>query len=145
MSLGVTCACVLRVRLVLALVVVGLAAPIARASAQDPTRPDTLFRLSLVAAVAGHGADLASTEYCLGAGRCREGNPYLARFDSPVAFGMVKMGIAGVSLWMTGKLHASHPRMATAVNLVMAGGFVALGLRNARVAGRASPAARPRD
>lgn len=96
---------------------------------------DGWFRASLVAAVAGHGADLASTEYCLGAGRCQEGNPGLARFRSPVVFGVVKMGIAAGSLVGTVRLHETHPRLAQAINWGIAGGFLAIGIRNGRVAG----------
>jgi hypothetical protein len=94
---------------------------------------DTPFRFSLVAAVAAHGSDLASTENCLGSGRCRELNPWLARFDNPATFGAVKMGVAALSLWGTAKLHESHPRWAIAVNVAQAVGFSLVAARNARV------------
>ena len=94
---------------------------------------DTLFRASLVAAVAAHGADLATTEYCLGAGKCREANPFLLRFDQPAVFGAVKMGVAAVGLWGTAKLNdAGHKRWAVLVNLAQAGAFTAVAVHNAR-------------
>ena len=113
-------------RILLVLVGLLVAAPVAAQS-------DNVFRASLVAAVAAHGADLASTENCLGSGRCRELNPWLARFDNPATFGAVKMGIAALSLWGTAKLHESHPKWAIAVNVAQAVGFSLVAAHNARV------------
>jgi len=92
-----------------------------------------LYKISLVLAIAAHGSDLASTEHCLGAGRCREMNPWLARFDQPAVFGAAKMGVAAGSLWGVDRLHASHPRLATVATLVMAGSFAGIAIHNAQV------------
>lgn len=93
---------------------------------------DKLFRASLVSAIAAHGADLATTEHCLGSGRCRELNPFLLRFEQPAVFGAVKMGVAGLSLWATAKLHDSHPRWAIAANVAQTVGFTWIAVRNTR-------------
>lgn len=96
---------------------------------------DKVFRASLVAAVAAHGADLASTENCLGAGSCHETNPFLLRFKNPVAFGAVKMGTAGLALWVTAKVHdAHHERIAILMNLITTVGLSYVAGHNARVA-----------
>lgn len=94
---------------------------------------DRLFRISLVAAMAAHGADLASTENCLGAGRCRELNPFLARFDQPAVFGAAKIGVAALSLWGLAKLHETHPKLATISSFAMAGAFAGIAVHNAKV------------
>jgi hypothetical protein len=95
---------------------------------------DTAFRASMVAAIAAHGADLSSTEHCLGAGRCTELNPWLARFDQPAVFGAAKMAVAGLSLWGTAKLKdAGHPKLAIAANVGQAIGFSLIAWHNARV------------
>jgi len=92
-----------------------------------------LLKLSMVTAIAAHGADLASTEHCLGANRCREMNPWLARFDQPAIFGAAKMGIAAGSLWGTSLLAREHPKLAVAVNLAMTGAFAGIAVHNAKV------------
>lgn len=92
-----------------------------------------LFKLTLVLAMAAHGADLASTEYCLGAGRCREANPWLARFNQPAQFGAAKMGVAGLGAWGSVKLHETHPTLAIVLNLAQAGAFAAIAAHNGRV------------
>jgi hypothetical protein len=95
-----------------------------------------LYKFSLVLVMAAHGADLASTEHCLGAGRCREMNPLLVRFDQPVAFGAAKMGVAGVSVLAVDRLHKTHPKLAVIVNLGIASAFGAIAARNARISGQ---------
>lgn len=92
-----------------------------------------VFRASLVSAIAAHGADLASTENCLGSGRCREMNPFLLRFNKPATFGAVKIGMAGVSLWATAKLFDTHPRWAITANLIQTAVFAGIAAHNARV------------
>ena len=92
-----------------------------------------LLKLSFVLAIAGHGADLASTEHCLGSGRCRELNPWLARFENPGVFGAAKMGVAGVSeVWLY-DLSKSHPNIAFWSNLAIGATFSAIAAHNARV------------
>lgn len=96
-----------------------------------------LFKLSLVAAMAAHGADLASTENCLGAGRCREMNPWLARYEQPAVFGAAKMGVAAGSGLATYEVYKrNHPKVATVLNFVVAGAYTAIAVHNARVAGQ---------
>ncbi len=95
---------------------------------------DTLFKVSLVANVAAHGADLASTEHCLGSGRCREMNPWLARFENPATFGAVKMGIAGVSMWASDEIRKRNRWAGIAFNFASASAFAYIAARNTRVA-----------
>lgn len=97
-------------------------------------KPDIAFRISLVAAVAAHGADLATTEFGLGTGRVREINPWLTRFSTqPAVFGATKMGIAAFGLWGTAKLHETHPRWALVANLAQTAAFSAIAVHNTRV------------
>ena len=92
-----------------------------------------LLKLSFVVALAAHGADLASTEHCLGAGRCRELNPWLARFNTPATFGAAKMGVAGASeLWLY-ELAQEHPKIAFWTNLAIGATFTGIAAHNARV------------
>lgn len=93
-----------------------------------------LLKLSFVLALAGHGADLASTEHCLGRGVCREMNPWLARFEQPAIFGAAKMGVAGAGLWATSEFAKSHPKWATVLNLTIAGAYTGIAIHNSRVA-----------
>lgn len=92
-----------------------------------------LLRLSFILALAGHGADLASTEYCIGKGSCREMNKWLARFDSPVTFGAAKMGVAGGGELLVYEMSKDHKRLAITVNFGIAGAFFAVAAHNARV------------
>jgi hypothetical protein len=89
----------------------------------------------MVAAIAAHGADLATTEYCLGQGKCYEMNPLLARFEQPATFGAVKMGVAAGQLWLVsylrGKLPANQRWLATVGNFAVAGIFAGVAAHNA--------------
>ena len=101
---------------------------------------DIPFRISLVAAVSAHGADLATTEYCLGAKRCTEINPWLTRFSTqPGVFGATKMGIAALSLWGVAKIRESNRPLAIIVNFGMAAGFTAIAIHNSRQTAKATP------
>lgn len=94
---------------------------------------DRLFRISMVAAMAAHGADGYSTMYCLGAGKCRETNAFLVRFaERPALFGATQIGIAALSLWGTAKLHENHPRLATAINFGVTAFFSGVAVYNTR-------------
>jgi hypothetical protein len=95
---------------------------------------DTAFRVSMVAAISAHGADLSATSFCIGAGLCRELNPFLGRFENPAVFGAVKSGIAGLQLWAVAKLHEHRPKLAIAVNYLVAGVFVGIAAHNLRAA-----------
>ncbi len=101
--------------------------------ASSASAQDTAFRASMVAAIAAHGADLATTENCLGAGRCTEMNQFLLRFQQPGVFGAVKMGIAALQLWGVAKLHETHPVIAQIANWSTAGIFAGIAVHNARV------------
>jgi hypothetical protein len=94
---------------------------------------DTAFRVSMVAAIAAHSADLGATAFCIGAGLCRELNPFLGRFENPAVFGAVKGGIAGLQLWAVAKLHEHKPKLAITVNYVVAGVFSGIAAHNLRV------------
>ena len=114
--------------LCLCIIVVGCATS---ARAQDS--PDVPFRISLIAAVSAHGADLATTEYCLGAGKCTEANPWLARFSAqPGVFGATKMAIAGLSLWGVAQIRESHRTLAILINYGMTAAFTAIAVHNTR-------------
>ena len=92
-----------------------------------------LLKLTMVTSIAAHGADLASTEHCLGRGVCREMNPALARFTQPAVFGAAKMAVASLSLWGTAHLAARHPKMAVAINVAVTGGYALVAVHNTRV------------
>src|SRR5215216_1746505 len=93
-----------------------------------------LLKLTLITSMAAHGSDLASTEHCLGSGRCREMNPWLARFDQPAQFGAAKMGVAGIGAWGSVELSKSHPRWALVLNCAVTGAFSAISVHNSKVA-----------
>lgn len=92
---------------------------------------DHLLRISEAVAIVGHGADLASTQHCLGAGRCRELNPWLARYNNPVGFAVAKMGVASVGLWATSKI--PNKTLAAIVNFGIGSGFLMLSVHNTKV------------
>jgi hypothetical protein len=109
-------------------------------SARAQDSPDIPFRISLVAAIAAHGADLATTEYCLGAGRCSEANPGLTRFSAqPGVFGATKMGIAALSLWAVAKCERATGRSPSSSNFGMAAGFTAIAIHNTRETNKGTP------
>jgi len=116
-------------RTIIVLALLLLAVP---AAAQ--TEHQTLFRASMVAAMAAHGSDLASTEHCLGAKTCLEQNKFLARFDQPAAFGAAKMGLAAVQLWLVAKFNdRGWTKAAIAVNLATTAAFTGIAIHNSRV------------
>lgn len=92
-----------------------------------------VFTVSEWAVLGAHALDASATQRCVGSGRCRELNPYLARFDQPVAFTGAKVGLAWVQLWAVRKIRPTHPRLATATNYALALGFGALAIRNERI------------
>lgn len=90
------------------------------------------YQASVIAALAAHGADLASTEHCLGAGRCQELNPYFFHFsDQPVVFGALKMAGAGLGVWAASKI--PNKTVATLVNFSIAGVFTFVAYHNTQV------------
>lgn len=91
-----------------------------------------LYKLSIAAAIAAHGADLAGTEHCLGRGVCREMNPWLARYDNPAVFGAAKMGVAAGGILAADRFAKEHPKWATVLNFTVAGAYSAIAVRNAR-------------
>lgn len=96
----------------------------------------TIFHLSEAVAITGHAADLGATQRCVGAQRCHELNPYLGRFNDPVAFSVAKFSVVSLQLWAVRKLRPTHPKLATVTNFAIGSGFLALGLRNQRVSQR---------
>ena len=98
-----------------------------------------LLKLSFVFAVAGHGADLATTEYCLGKGACHELNPWLARFDNPAAFGTAKMTVAGADLVGVYDLSKNHPKLALVANFATGAAFFGIAAHNAHQTHSARP------
>jgi hypothetical protein len=100
------------------------------ASVRAEDRP-LWYDASEAVAVVGHSIDLASTQRCLGSGRCRELNPWLGRFDNPVAFAAAKMTVASVGLWATRKI--PNKTLGAVVNYGIGAAFVAIGARNERI------------
>lgn len=87
------------------------------------------YRASQLAAGAAHGADLATTEYCLGAATCRETNAALIRFsNNPLKFGVFKAGIATAGLIATDKI--ANRKLGAIVNYAVAGFFFTIAARN---------------
>ncbi len=102
--------------------------------ASSASAQDQIFRASLASAVVAHAMDLATTEHCLGAKTCTETNAALSRFTTqPIAYAGVKMGVAALSLWGTAKLHETHPKLATAINLGVTALFTGVAVHNTRV------------
>lgn len=114
-------------RAVLILALLLWAAP---ASAQTV---DRIYTASEWSVLIGHSLDAAATQRCVGAGTCRELNPWLGRYQSPVAFTLAKSAVAVGQLWATRRLRRSHPKWAAVTNYVIAGAFVGLALRNQAV------------
>ena len=102
-------------------------------SAAPLSAQDRAFTVSEWAVLGAHALDASATQRCVGSGRCRELNPYLARFDQPVAFTGAKVGLAWVQLWAVRKIRPTHPRLATVANYAIALGFGALAFRNERI------------
>lgn len=110
-------------------------------SSASVAHADGLYKTSLVLNVAAHGADLATTEYCLGAKKCVEMNAALARFEQPAVFGSVKMGVAAGSMLLAHKIYGdgtSRKRRwaSIAFNFASASAFFTIAAHNARVTGR---------
>ena len=89
-----------------------------------------LLKLSFVFAIGAHGADLASTEYCLGKGSCSEMNKFLARFNQPAVFGGVKMGVAAGSEVGIYELSKEHPKLAFIANITVGTIFTGIAVHN---------------
>lgn len=86
------------------------------ASAQALETDGWPTHLAIGAFLTLNGADLATTAYLLGSARGREANALLAPLSTkPVAFGLVKMGIATSAGYLMLRLHAQHPKLAFTV------------------------------
>jgi hypothetical protein len=95
---------------------------------------EKVYTVSEWAVLTGHAMDTASTMHCLGAGKCRELNPWLARLSNPVGFTAAKFGLAAAQLIVTRRMKAAgHPKWAAVTNYVIAGAFVGIALRNQSV------------
>lgn len=98
-----------------------------------------LFHAALVALLAAHGADVATTVAALTArpGEVREGNPLFAPLaDHPAAFGAAVMGAAGLSSWALVALRPSHPRVVVWIATGGAIGLSAVAVHNSRMVRR---------
>jgi Fe-S-cluster-containing dehydrogenase component len=101
--------------------------------AQSPLVND----VAMVAALAAHGADLYTTGRCIGAGTCREANPFLSPFvNTPLAFGATKMAVAGTVLTVKRRYRDAHPRLVFWVSVAETCFVAAVATHNARLAGR---------
>lgn len=100
----------------------------------QPWAPSKAYTLSEWSVLSAHALDAATTQRCLGSGRCQELNPWLARYDSPVLFTGAKFGLVFGQLWVTRKLaRDGHPTLAHAVNWLLTGAFTTLAIHNERV------------
>lgn len=96
-------------------------------------QPDYVFRGLLAGTVIAHGMDLSITAHCLGAGTCREANPFLRHFESrPVPLGAVKMASASLSLWAIAEIHKDHPKLGKWLLVASIVGYSAIAITNAR-------------
>lgn len=89
------------------------------------------YRASQIAAGAGHGSDLATSEYAFGAHKGVETNPALGRFTTnPFAFGVTKAGIGTAGIIAVD--HIPNRKLGAIVNFVTAGFFFTIAASNAR-------------
>lgn len=94
---------------------------------------DRVFRGLLAGAVVAHGMDLSITAHCLGAGTCREANPFLRSFERrPIPLGAVKMATASLSLLAISEIHKDHPRVGKWLLVASIVGYSAVAISNAR-------------
>lgn len=92
---------------------------------------DTVYRISEAVAVIGHMADATSSMHCIGSGRCKEMNPYLARFEQPIPFALAKASVATVGIWAASKI--PNKTLGAFVNFGVGSGFLILAIHNTRV------------
>ncbi|MDP3703685.1 MAG: DUF5658 family protein [Candidatus Omnitrophota bacterium] len=116
----------------------------APAFAQDapPHRHGIAEKVDLTALVVAAGADLGSTERCLGAGTCRELNPLLslAVTKNAMFFGATKMAITALVGWIVHELYAhGHPKIARALAWSSSGLWTTAAVRNARFSQESQP------
>lgn len=116
------------------LVLLLVACPYCASPALAQTSGDKIHTLSEWTVMLGHGLDAVSSQRAFAEHRGVEANPWLARFDDPLAFTTAKFAVGSVQLWLTRKMRrAGHPRLATVTNFTIGSGFVALGIRNERI------------
>lgn len=96
---------------------------------------DAPFTASEGVLIMGHSLDLATSQRCIGSGRCVEANPALARFKDPLTFTLAKTSVAMLGLMATKHIHNTHPKLATWTNFIIGGTFCALAGHNYRVGG----------
>jgi hypothetical protein len=96
-----------------------------------------LYKISIVVAGVGHGADLATTQHCLGSGSCRETNPALMRFSDPLLFGTVKAGVGTGGILLVDRYakadNGKHLKKATLLNFGQGIGFMFIARHNSRI------------
>lgn len=82
----------------------------------------------------GHAIDTATTQHCLGAGVCRELNPYLGRFNNPIAFTTAKIGVGIIQLYLTRRLaRIENPKLAAVVNFAVTSALTSVAIHNQRL------------
>lgn len=94
------------------------------------------FQAALVALLAAHGADVATTMAALHArpAQVREANPVFAPLAGrPAVFGAIVMGSAGATSWALVRVHKRHPRLACWIAAGGAVGLVGVARHNARL------------
>ncbi len=111
------------------LVAVLLLVPVA-ATAQTDDHPETLYRVSIGAVIGAHAADLITSELCIHSGAGVEANPLL---KNPAALPAFKVATAAAQVWLTHKLHKSHPKTAVVLNLVTASLVTTVAAHNASI------------
>lgn len=84
--------------------------------------------------VIGHVVDTATTQRCIGAGRCRETNPWLLHFNNPVGFGLAKGTVGAGGLWAADRI--DNKWIAGLLNYGIGLAFLGIGIHNERQARR---------
>lgn len=80
-----------------------------------------------------NGVDLAQTMACVGAQRCREGNPAMRLMvDHPATFGAAKIGLDSAAVAGILHLRTNHPKLAWALTALGLSVETAATVHNAR-------------
>ncbi len=96
---------------------------------------DLFYKISRIVAFSAHGADLATTEYCLGAHKCVELNHYYARFNNPAWFGVAKFSVVATEDTIIDTYHKNYPesKWPAIINYAIGGVFTGIAIHNSSV------------
>lgn len=92
---------------------------------------DRVSHIAIGAFMVGQFSDAMTTEYCIGAGLCREANPLMRWANhQPVAMAMVKGGVATVASVALIKAHRIHAKATFLVTIGLTVGQAWLTVHN---------------